>query len=453
MKRGSLTKIMSIMLVLFVMASLFAGCGNSKAPADSKPASAAKATDNVPKDTEKEKTAEKEKGEKEKVTINFWHHYNAQSPENKTLNEIIIPEFQKKFPQITVKAVSHEWDELHKKILVSASSNQLPDAARSDIAWVPEFQKMNVLVALDKEMKDFQDVAKNILEGPMNTAKVKGNYYGLGLNTNTKILFYNKEMLDKSGVAVPKTMDEFFDAARKLSRKENGQKLWGYAEPALAGWNICPFIWSNGGDITDAEYKVATGYVNGPATVEIIQKLAGLYKDGAMIGFNKGDIPLTDGYGKGRYAMIIEGPWKFAELAGSFPNFKPETAQMPAGKGGSAQVLGGEDIIMFSNAKKDAAWEFMKFMTGEFAEIEMAKVGQIPVNKLAIESDAVKGIKNFAPFLEAIKTAKPRPPVSTWPEIDNELTSAVTLAIKGQKPVKAALDDAAKKIDELLSKQ
>lgn len=39
--------------------ALFAGCGNSKVSVGSKPASAAKATDNAPKDTEKEKAAEK----------------------------------------------------------------------------------------------------------------------------------------------------------------------------------------------------------------------------------------------------------------------------------------------------------------------------------------------------------------------------------------------------------
>lgn len=444
MKKNLFGKWMCIVLTMAVFLSLFAGCGNETADKAATPAPDAEASGNAQSEAKKEGKS---------ITIDFWHHYNAQSQENKILNDVLIPEFQKKYPGITVKTVSHEWAELHKKILVSASSNQLPDVARTDIAWVPEFQKLNILVPLDKEIKDFREAADKILEGPMNTAKIKGNYYGLGLNTNTKILFYNRELLNKAGISVPATMDEFFGAARKLAKKENGQQVWGYGEPALAGWNICPFIWSNGGDITDPEYKTSNGYVNSPEAVEVIQKLADLYKEGAMTGFNNGDIPLTDGYGKGRYAMIIEGPWKFAELAGAYPDFKPETAPMPAGKGGSAQVLGGEDIVLFTTAEKDAAWSFMKFMTDEFAETEMAKAGQIPVNKAAIESDAVKAIHNFAPFLAAIKTAKPRPPVSTWPEIDNVLTSEVTLAIKGEKPVKEALDEAAKKIDELLQKQ
>ena len=131
----------------------------------------------------------------EQVTISFWHHYNAQSPENETLNKVLIPAFEKQYPHIKVKAVPHEWDQLHKKILVSTSSNQLPDVARADIAWVPEFQKLNILVPLNQEMEDFHTVAEGLLEGPMATARVKGDYYGLALNTNTKILFYNKAFI------------------------------------------------------------------------------------------------------------------------------------------------------------------------------------------------------------------------------------------------------------------
>lgn len=387
----------------------------------------------------------------EEVTLTFWHHYNAQSAENKTLTEVLIPAFEAQNPGIKVNAVSHEWDELHKKILISADTQQLPDVARCDIAWLPEFENMNILAQLDTEMADFAEVSGALLEGPMSTANVGGHYYGLALNTNTKILFYNKALFEAAGLTPPATMEEFFDAALKLTT-EGSQKVWGYGEPALAGWNILPFIWSNGGDITDSACTVSSGYINSDASVEIIQKLADLYKAGAMVGFSSGDIPLTDGYGMGRYAMIIEGPWKFAELAGAYPQFEAVTAQMPAGKGGSAQVLGGEDIVMFSTAKKDAAWKFMQFMTSKESQIAMAKVGQIPVNKEAVDAPEVQEIGNFGPFLTAIKSAKARPPVAVWSEMDNALTGAVTLAITGEKPVKQAMDDLAAELDALLKK-
>lgn len=384
------------------------------------------------------------------VTINFWHHYSAQSAENETLMNDLIPKFESENPGIKVNAVSHEWAELHDKILVSASSQSLPDVARVDIAWLPEFQQMGVLVALDQEMPDFSEVAGTLLDSALSTANIGGSYYALPLNTNSKILFYNTAMLEAAGVEVPTTMDEWVEAVRKLSgTNANGQQIWGWNEPALSGWNICPFIWSFGGSLTNEEQTVATGYINSPETVKAVETFAMLVQEGALTGFNSGDIPMTDGFGTGRYAMMLEGPWKTAELAGAYPDVAYGTAYMPAGEGGSISVLGGEDIAMFNTANREAAWKFMQFMTGEYAETAMAKCGQIPVNKAALESDTVKNA-DYAPFIQAIETAKARPTVAAWSEMDNELTNAMTALVNGEKTAQEAMDELAVVFDELL---
>ncbi|MCI6040692.1 MAG: extracellular solute-binding protein [Clostridiales bacterium] len=384
------------------------------------------------------------------VTINFWHHYSAQSAENETLMNDLIPKFESENPGIKVNAVSHEWAELHDKILVSASSQSLPDVARLDIAWLPEFQQMGVLVALDQEMPDFAEVAGTLLDSALSTANIGGSYYALPLNTNSKILFYNTAMLEAAGVEVPTTMDEWVEAVRKLSgTNANGQQIWGWNEPALSGWNICPFIWSFGGSLTNEEQTVATGYINSPETIKAVETFAMLVQEGALTGFNSGDIPMTDGFGTGRYAMMLEGPWKTAELAGAYPDVAYGTAYMPAGEGGSISVLGGEDIAMFNTANREAAWKFMQFMTGEYAETAMAKCGQIPVNKVALESDVVKNA-DYAPFIQAIETAKARPTVAAWSEMDNELTNAMTAVVNGEKTAQEAMDELAVVFDELL---
>ena len=386
----------------------------------------------------------------ETVTINFWHHYSAQSAENETLMNVLIPAFEAENPGIKVNAVSHEWAELHDKVLVSANSNALPDVARCDIAWLPEFQKMGILVALDEEMADFTDVSGQLLDSAMSTAVIGGHYYALALNTNSKIVFYNTAMLEAADVKVPITMDEWVEAIKKLSGENaNGQQVWGWNEPALAGWNICPFIWSFGGSLTNEDQTAATGYINSPATVKAIETFAELVKAGGITGFNAGDIPMTDGFGTGRYAMMLEGPWKSAELAGAYPDVAYGTAPIPAGEGGSISVLGGEDIAMFNSANKEAAWKFMQFMTSEYAETEMAKCGQIPVNKAALESETVKAA-DYAPFIEAIQTAKARPTVAAWSEMDNDLQVAMNAVVTGEKTAQEAMDELAAAWDLLL---
>lgn len=439
-------KILAIVLTSVICLAALTGC--SQSPVESEPATSDGGTAKAEAETSADET---EADETKAVTINFWHHYSAQSAENETLTNVLIPKFEEENPNIKVNAVSHEWADLHDKILISAKSETLPDVARLDSAWIPEFETMGILVPIDEEMSDFTSVAQNLLESAMSTAKINNHYYGLALNTNTKILFYNKDAFERAGISVPATMEEFVEAVKTLSgTNENGQQVWGYDEPALAGWNLCPFIWSCGGEILDPTQTTAQGYINGEKTVAAVQMLADLYDSGSITGWNSGDIPMTDGFGTGRYMMLLEGPWKIAELAGAYPDFAYDTAPIPSGEGGSISVLGGEDISMFSTANKEAAWEFMKFMTSPYAQEEMAKCSQIPVNKTALESDTVKNA-DFAPFIEAIQTAKSRPTVSSWSEIDSELSAAVGSVMNKEKTAQEAMDELAIKIDGLLA--
>lgn len=389
----------------------------------------------------------------EEVKLIFWHHYNEQSNENKTLMNIIIPEFEKENPGVTIEAVSHEWADLHSKALVAATANNLPDVIRVDSAWIPEFVESGMLIALDEKFTDFEGIKNELLDGPMNTASVDGHYYGLGLNTNTKIMFYNTKLLQDNNVELPKTLDDFFEAAMKLSSNNGSQPIWGYGEPGLSGWNVLPLIWSNGGEILNGDNSKATGFLDSAVNIELLEKLVTLYKNNYMTGFNSGDIPMTDGFAQGRYAMILDGPWKYAELRGGHSEFTDYSATtMPAGRGGSIQVLGGEDISVTTSANADYAWKFVKFMTSEFAQVEMGKVGQIPVNKTALNNSEITSIEDFTVFLEAIKSSRPRPAISDWSRVDQYINDAFTAAMLEVKSPKDALSEAAQNIDDLLNK-
>jgi len=441
--KSNTKKVLAIVLAATTCLAAISGCGTSTATSESDIASQETAKVSESK-TDSAATAEE-------ITLNFWHNYSAESAENETLMNVLIPKFEEENPGIKVNAASYEWADLHDKILISAQSDTLPDVARLDIAWIPEFEKSGILVPIDEEMEDYTSVSSKLLESAMSTAKVGDHTYGLALNTNTKILYYSTEAFETAGIDIPKTMDEFVAAAKTLAgTNANGQQVWGYNEPALSGWNVCPFIWSMGGALTNDEQTVASGYINGDATVKAVSTLKELYDAGAITGWNSGDIPMTDGFGTGRYAMLLEGPWKVAELAGAYPDFKYATAEIPAGKGGNISVLGGEDICMFNSANKEAAWKFMNFMTDEFAQTEMAKCGQIPVNNAAMESDVAKEA-DFAPYLEAIDTAKARPTVACWSEMDNGLSVAMAAIMNDEKPVQEALDELATQWDALLA--
>ena len=383
--------------------------------------------------------------------VSFWHAYSADSPEVQTLEDVLIPRFEEMHPDVDVESVPVPYDELHQKLVTAVAGGQLPDLVRSDIIWVPELADLGVLVPLDEAMPDFQALADQMFPGPLATNAWEDHYYGLPLDTNTRVLMYNAEALAAGGIeAPPATFDELRAAATALS----GTDVFAFADNSTSGWNVLPWIWSAGGDITDADVTTATGYLNSPESVAGVQLLVDLYNEESIpdiILGDEGGTPTSEGLATGMYATILDGPWMFPIFADQFPDFELQTALVPAGPGGSISVVGGESIVMTEGSEnKAAAAEFMRFLLSEEAQLAMAEVGQMPV--LSSLGEQLTEIQDYyGVFVEQLATARPRTPTPAWPRIDEVLLTNIQQAVRGDVTVQEALDTAAAEIDGLLA--
>ncbi len=408
------------------------------------------ASTTAPKPAETPKAAEPAKADGP-VTITFWHTYNSDSPENKTLNEVVIPAFQKKNPNITVKAVVMPYDGLHDSMTVAAAGGTTPDLLRMDIIWSPEFSKLGVLEPLDG-YPGFADIKNSIaFPAPLATNAYKGKYNGLPLDTNTQVMVYNPAFLQTAGLsAPPKTMDEF----KKYMASAGGNGKFALGLDGPYPWQILPFFWSMGGKVTNDDYTKATGFVNSDDSIAAVQTLADMFKAGSFGPEMLGGQPGTwDGYKAGTYGAVLQGPWFYSALGKELKG-KMVSGLIPAGKAGSISVVGGENIAMFKTSpqnKKDAAWKFIQFMLSDEAQIAMAKTGQMPVTKSASTNPVMKEAGYYDAYVEQLKTAMPRTPVPTWTKIDSILQNAVESVFRGKAAPKAAMDQAAKEIDALLA--
>lgn len=384
-------------------------------------------------------------------TVTFWHAYSSDSPEVKTLDTVLVPAFQKSHPGVTVKTVAIPYDDLHTKLVTAAAGGELPDVVRSDIAWVPELGKLGVLAALDQELPDFKALAGTTYDGALATNKLGDHYYGLPLDTNTRVMMWNADALKAAGVTDP---PKTFADLKALGEKLKGKGVYAFADGGTGGWNMLPWIWSGGGDITDPTYTKATGFLNGPKSVAAIQMLVDLYKAGEIpdiITGAKGGVQTSDGLPTGKYATILDGPWMFPIFTSQYPNFKLQTSPVPAGDGGSISVVGGEDVVLTKASKnKPAAEEWIRYLLSPEAQTEMAKVGQMSVRK-DLGDQITKIHDYYAPFVTQLATARPRTPSPNWPKIDKVLGDTLVKAFTGDVTVQAALDDAAKQIDPLLA--
>ncbi|MFG2041641.1 extracellular solute-binding protein [Dactylosporangium sp. NPDC048998] len=383
-------------------------------------------------------------------TITFWHGYSSDAKEVKVLREVIIPGFQAKHPGTTVKDVSVKDSDLRQKVLTAATAGQGPDVLRADIAWVSEMAKLGLLDKLDTSMPDFQTYAGKVFPGTLATNKYRDGYYGLPLDTNTRVLMYNADALTKAGVTKPPAT---FEEMTALGDKLAGTDVQAFYEGGLGGWQILPWIWSAGGDITDADYTKATGHLNSPQSLAGVQLLYDLYKKKQIannITGATGGVDGSTGLPTGKYATILDGPWMYPIFASQHPDFKVQVAPVPAGPGGSISVVGGEDAVVFKNSKNKAlALEFTRYLLSDEAQTEFAKAGQMSVLK---DLDQAAINPTFGPFAQQLKTARPRPPVPSWSKINDLLEKKLQAAFKGETSLQQALDSAAAEIDTLLAK-
>lgn len=387
------------------------------------------------------------------ITLTFWGSYGngGNSTQQDALNKTLIPAFEKANPGIKVSYVDIAYDSLLQKLTTSAAGGQLPDLVRADLGWVPEFAKLGVLAPLSDVMSDFGPLSKKVYPGSLATNLYKGKYYGLPLDTNTRVLITSKAALDKAGLsAAPATFDELKAEAAKL--KGTGVSI--FADSGLGAWNISPWIWSGGGEVTNAKQTKASGYLNSATNVETIQMLVDFYKEGLipnLLTGNTGATGTSDGLPKTQYANIFDGPWMQGIWSGQYPSFTPIYAPIPAGAGGSISVVGGEDIVMTASSKhQDAAEKFIRFTQGSQFQLAMVKTGQMTVEP-GLASQEVSTASYYQTFADQLKTAKSRVANPNASKIDTALNTALTPAFLGTTTVKAALDSAATQIDALLA--
>ena len=156
-----------------------------------------------------------------KTTITFWHGWSAPN-EVKAIQDNIAA-FEKKHPNITVKAVGNITDDKINQAL-RAGGPKAPDVVSSFTTDnVGEFCTSHAFVDLTPFLeKSGIDPAATFPQAQLDYTQFKGNQCSLPLLSDAYGLYYNKAMFAKAGISSPpRTLSEFDADAVKLT-KSNG---------------------------------------------------------------------------------------------------------------------------------------------------------------------------------------------------------------------------------------
>jgi multiple sugar transport system substrate-binding protein len=385
------------------------------------------------------------------VTLQYWNTYNQADSEGKTMANIIIPRFEKENPGIKVKSTYVLYADLLPKFIATSAAGDPPDVLRSDIAWMAQLAQQGLAVNVSK-LKGFAAIKAASLPGPLATTEVNGKYYGFVCDTNTQALYWNKALFAAAGISgPPTTLDQMFSDAATLT--DAAKQQYGLGVDGTDIWNMAPYIWSMGGSFTNANYTTASGYMDSPATVTAVTTLVNLLKAGDIGSDFQGGASAVSGetgFPKNEYAMYIDGPWAVPTYQGeSFSGYG--IAPFPSGAGGSVSTVGGEDNLVAADGHHVAdAEKFAEFLDSPFAQLEMAKQGDMS----AIKSDAAQEVKNtpyYSVFTKQLLTARIRANSPGYSQLDSDWSTAIGQILAGDVSVQAGLTAAAQQADAALA--
>ncbi len=200
----------------------------------------------------------------------------------------------------------------------------------------------------------------------------KGTMYGLPRDMSNVILFYNKDLFDKAGVAYPNnnwTWNDLLAAAKKLTLDTNHDgkiNQWGFAVNNIV-WVWAGFVWGNGGDILNADRTKVL--LQDPKAIQALNFYFGLLTK-EHVSPPPGALPEQSWAGDWMttqsVAMGLFGPWFRPTLVTMDKPFRWDVAAPPkspyTGKRGSVVYTDMWGMSSTTKVQKET-WDFMKFLT------------------------------------------------------------------------------------------
>ncbi|WP_042459401.1 extracellular solute-binding protein [Neobacillus dielmonensis] len=418
---------------------------------------------------DKEASKETDSGKDWTGTITVWD--GPRWPDDKDNKfhwmEAKIKEFEAEHKGVKVELVQVPWAELPNKLGVSIAGKSWPDIAPVDISGsavsIDQIDQ-GVLESVDdlytkEELKDFYPNA-------LDAYKYDGKLYGIPNSMTVHTMLLNLDLFKERNVEPPKngewTWDEFLDTAEKLTFDRDGDgktDVYGFSTYILPGYyEAWPFFYIDGGSPLSKDMKKFT--FNDPKAVDAIQRLADLkLKDkvspessgGADVG---GTFQAWANAQQRTVAMQPWATWAIGAAQGKYPtNFA--VANYPTGKSGKPVTIGGVGgWTMFHQedaGKKMMVGEFMKFINTTDEQFEMAtKYGTFPARISTADKDPYKDNPQMARAQEMSSQVVMLPRHPEWKKIDEAIQTELQLVFNGEKTAKQAMDEAQKKVDELL---
>lgn len=344
-------KLLAAMLCVAMAATSLVGCGGS---GDSG------------KDTDTAKSSEKGSDE-EKVELTIWETSRNKDDWYTSMEK----KFLEEHPNITLNKVVKEGDP-GNEFYQAVASGTAPGLVNCSFTMMDSYITSGILEPLN-QYTDKWDEWGNFTKEYVDMFTKDGKVYGVPNQVAPMLFGYNKALFEEAGIKEPpKTWDEAVEVAKKINDPDN--QVAGYATLAAewTEWFFQYYVWQAGGDLTkENEDGTAELTFTDPAVIkaaEYYQKLKseGVLQSDLTLKFSD----LVTNFGLGKIGMMpFAGDWVSEAITKGIDPDDIGLCLPPAGPSGKQTTAIGGDCWVINakadQAKKDAAWEYIKYYTGK----------------------------------------------------------------------------------------
>lgn len=340
------------------------------------------------------------------------------------------------------------------KLTLANAANKQPDGVLGiDSFYVNDLAVRGSLTDL-RQFEGINEVLGNVAKGSLLQMIIDDKLYGLPQTQDFYILFYRKDIFKEFGFDVPDTWDDVLLMLPALQR--NGMNFYTplSSDSSFKSWpSTMPFYAQFGADIYKEDGSAAI--IDSDQGLQAMKFMTELFKIYGMPiqiknfynNFRFGETPI----GVGNFSVYIQlkngapeinNRWGVALL----PGRKNEAGEIERWCTGGSQAV----AIFEKSAKKEKAWEFMKWWLSEEIQTQYTKRLQNIYGKEYLwNSSNLKALSqmpiepdNLEVIMEQVKWVKEAPKIPGSYFTEREVSNAWNKIVFDDVDVRTAVDDA-----------
>jgi len=321
------------------------------------------------------------------TTIDVWLMRDSVSAQ---FQKDFVKAFEDTHPDIDVKVQIQEWEGIGEKVTAALASSDAPDVIETGNTQVAQFAQSGGLLDLSDKVGELG--GEDWLKGLAEPGAYKGRQYGIPYYAANRVVVHRTDLFEKAGIdaAAIKTRAQWIAATRKLDSGDTQ----GIYLPGQNWYTLAGFVWDEGGDLATESGGRWKGSLDTPEAIrgmEFYEKLQSFGR--GPKDSDEASPPQADVMAEGKVAQMISSPGGANTVIENNPALKGKLGFFPipgktAGTPGAVFTGGSDLVIPTASAKQDAAYTFVKELTGDAWQKKLAVAMSYVPNKTTL-ADAV----------------------------------------------------------------